>query len=235
MNFVIVDNTFSFEQILNFPFALGSFNRACKSNEEAIQLMMGHRIHRAEHKEREILRELLKELKAQELVDRLDRVTYTDEILIYEPSPVRGEVEDLIVPELTVRLPDAFGEGVEETFSFWEHPIIRNVPGFTLLGRYYGYPECCIETFIERAHLGMAHPHFTVIGERSQGYPCIVCDKHAEMKPAEVEEIVNKNRHASYPVDKLAGPVAADRPYQQLHYLLALQQGKLTKKYDIGD
>lgn len=235
MNFVIVDNTFSFEQILNFPFALGSFNRACKSNEEAIQLMMGHRIHQAERKERKILRELLKELKAQELVDRLDRVSLFNEILIYEPSPVRGEVEDLIVPELSVRLPDVFGEGVEETFSFWEHPIIRNVPSFALLGRYYGYPECCIETFIERAHLGMAHPRFEEIGERSQGYPCIVCDRHAEMTKEQVTEIVNKNRFAPYPTNVEAEANPVDRAYERLHYLLCLQQGKLTKKYDIGE
>lgn len=236
MNFVIVDNTFSFDQILNFPFALGSYHRGCPSNEEAIQLMMGQRIVRAEHKHREILRELLKALNAQEMVERLDRVSAFNEILIYEPSGVRGHQEDLIVPELAVRLPDAYGEGVEETFCFWEHPVIRNVPGWTLLGRYYGYPECCIETFVERAaHGPFQHPRFEEIGERSQGYPCIVCDKHAEMTKEQVTEIVNKNRFAPYPTNVEAEAKPVDRAFERLHYLLCLQQGKLTKKYDIGE
>lgn len=235
MNFVIVDSVFSFHQILNFPFALGSYQPACATNEEAIEMMMGHRIIRAQKEHRGILRELLQTLKADEMVERLDQVAYTNEILLYEPSPVRGNQEDLIVPELAVAIPNRTGDGIEVTYSFWEHPIIRNVPGWTLLGRYYGYPECCINTFIERAVEGPIHPRFEEIGIQSQGYPCIVCDEHAKMSKEEVTALVNEKRFAPYPTDQDAETKTVDRAFERIHYLLCLQQGKLTVKYNIGD
>lgn len=232
MNFVIVDDSFSFHQILNFPFALGSYRRVCATNEEAIELMMGQRIIRAQREHREILRELLKALNADEMVDRLDQVAYTEEILIYEPMVIRGNEEDLIVPELTVAIPNRSGDGVEVTYSFWKHPVIRGVRGWILLGRYYGYPQCCIDTFIKRAD-GPYDSRFEEIGERSTGYPCIVCDEHAKMSKEKVTEIVNQNRHAVYPTNDDAEAKPTDRAYERLHYLLCLQQGKLTVKYNL--
>lgn len=59
-------------------------------------------------------------------------------------------------------------------------------------GRYYGYPECCIESFINLEHLGSPDRKL-----KGTGYvPCAKCDSKTEV---ELIDIINSNRKAPRP------------------------------------
>lgn len=240
MNYVIMDKTFSFDNILNFPFALGSAGRKYETNDEAIDEMMNGRVVQAEHRHREALRELIIAIEGPatgstdtETVERLDHVFRTDDILIYEPVIHHDHPEDLMGPNLAIRLP-ADDRADETTLAFWEHPALTNVSGWWFKGRYYGYPDCCISMFIRRARGQVTQERFHAIGEHSKEFPCIVCDHHARTDPAEYLKEVNERRRAQYAYEPAASLAdAKDRMSEQLHYLLELQRGNLTAKYNL--
>lgn len=243
-NLVIADHSYSLENILNFPFALGSFERRTPNSEGAIATMMNGRIIRANQKHYDLIKKLVISIGVEEQIRTVEYLEGSTDILMYEPRPYDSDnAEELVVPDLVVRFPYRQYENPDETLniieemtiSFWEHPALVRVPGWLLRGRYYGYPDCCIQTFIDNgrnSHTNMTR--FLEVRDRAKDHPCIVCDEHFKMTPDEVVDIVMQKRHAPFPIDS-DEVTPAERMVSTLEYLLALQEGKLTTRYSLED
>lgn len=243
-NLVTADHSYSLENILNFPFALGSFDRATPNSEGAIATMTGGRIIRANQKHFELIKQLVMSIGIEEQIRAVEYAEGSSNILLYEPRAYSSNnAEELSVPELVVRTPYRQFENPDETLniieemtiSFWEHPALMKVPGWLLKGRYYGYPDCCIQTFMDNGRLAETDmKRFMEVRDRGRDYPCIVCDDHAAMSPGDVEEIVAVKRFSPFPINSESG-TPADRMTEVLTYLCALQEGKLTTPYKLED
>lgn len=63
---------------------------------------------------------------------------------------------------------------------------------WTIRGRYYGFPECCIESFLTLSHV--SGPDRKLDGT---GYvPCLKCNEKSE---EELIQIINSNRRSPRP------------------------------------
>lgn len=242
-NLVFADHSYSLENILNFPFALDTYKRAYPNSEGALAGMQGGRVVDATKRHKELIRKLVNSIGVAEQMRAVAYLEMTGSALLYEPKMIESDhPEELVVPELVVRIPRQEWENPDETLniidemtiSFWEHPAIVRVSGWLLKGRFYGYPECCIKAFTDRA-TGKVTPHkFIKMGERSKGYPCILCDQHEYTPIEEMETLVREHRHTSLDFDT-EHETSEDRMTSVLEYLCALQDGKLSTRYNLED
>lgn len=235
MNYVVADTSFKFEDIINFPFVCGSYGNKYGTAKKAIEELTGDRIQRATTAHVEILHKLLNACNLPSIAHLVCKVEDISEILLYEPAKYNQvHAEELTTPNLAVYIPNA-DMYANETVAFWEHPCMGNVDLWLLRGRYYGYPDCCIQTFIERANAGPMHPQWEEIAERSKDYPCLLCDHHASFEIHEMEAVVQAKRHSPFVIDAPEQATPAGRIIDTLSYFLALQEGKLSMQYNFGD
>lgn len=137
---------------------------------------------------------------------------------------------NLLPPSLVIHFDDTQGD---MTFSVWEHPVLNRIPTQVFWGRYYGYSECCIRTFMDQFRvMHTDRGLFEKRKKRSEGYACVVCDDCAEKSAEEVEVGIQKRRLAQYPVNQEVSDSGLFIR-EQLHMLLCLQQGQLTHEAKI--
>lgn len=245
MNFVVADHSLSLQEVINMPFALGTYERRWKTSEETIQQMMGSKVIAANTEHRRIIKELVTACGIQEQVRVVTNMQDDTAIRMYRPRHYHSHnYNDLLVPTMLVEIGEFSYENRDGslnyidpmTISFWEHPAINRIPTWVTIGRYYGYPECCIKAFLDRArasHTDMGI--YDQIGKRSEGYPCIVCESHSEMPVDEFTALVMRNRCSPYPLEDNACDTVDKQFVDDLTYLLKLQTGALTEPYNLQD
>lgn len=245
MNRVIVTQDLSLSEIFNIPTALGNsvlHPLVADGKVESIvkfYLNQPRSLIHCGSDEHEVLTALGEQLKEVDLLKYLGWFSDTgrrEEILIYKPTPNNksDHDEELVTPELVVYFPSSTMSS-ERTFAFWEHPTLQRIPGWILVGRYYGYPECCIKTFMDRIYRRGSPQEFAKVSMRSEGYPCLVCEEHAQMSITQVEQIVQAKRRALYTLaEDSHGEDESKVILGRIHYLYTLQSGKLTANYNLG-
>ena len=64
---------------------------------------------------------------------------------------------------------------------------VRRQNGWEIIGKQYGYPQCCIDEFLQLKHLGDGPRKLC-----GTGYiPCVECNKKTEQ---ELIDVINANR-----------------------------------------